>query len=112
FFDGGLTVTTLADGKRVPACPEDTDAYRQRARDLGYGDDTALMSREHEVAHSLLAALLGLDESPTMRGVADDDFWPYWHAEEAAVLGLQAFARAAGVDLIEAARRFSRITDQ
>jgi len=109
FFDGDLTVTTLADGKRIPACPQEGDEYRRRARDLGYGDDIAAMSRDHEVAHTLIAVIIGLPESPTLRGVADGKFWPHWRSEEAAVLGLQQFARAAGVDLIAAAERLSKI---
>jgi hypothetical protein len=101
--DDGLTVTRLADGAEIPARAQEDNAYIERALLLGYGTDTAAMSREHEVCHSLLAAWLGLPESPTLRGVADGSFWPHWHLEEAAVLAIQAFARAAGVDLVEVA---------
>lgn len=105
--DSGLTVTRLAGGAEIPAWPQDDAAYRARALELGYGDETGLMSREHEVAHTLLAHLLGLPESPTLRGVADGSFWPHWRAEEAAVLALQAYARAAGVSLVDVAERLS-----
>jgi hypothetical protein len=92
----------------IDACPHDTDEYRAQARELGYGDDTAAMCREHETAHHLLAALLRLPCSPTMRGLAlhaagIGPLWPGWREEEAAVLALQAFARACGVDLVKLA---------
>lgn len=101
--DDSLTVTRLHDGATVPARPQDTAEYRARAAALGYGDDVLSMSREHELTHSLLAQWLGLIESPTLRGVAAGAFWPHWQAEEAAVLGIQRFARMAGVDLIRIA---------
>lgn len=66
------------------------------------------MSRAHEVTHSLLAHWLGLPESPTMRGVADGSYWPEWEAEEAAVLGVQRFARMAGVDLLQLTKGMAR----
>jgi hypothetical protein len=92
----------------VDAAPHDTDAYRARARSLGYRDDTAAMSREHEAAHHLMARLLGLPYSPTMYGIAlhaaaEGPYWPAWRDEECAVLALQRFARSAGVDLAERA---------
>jgi hypothetical protein len=98
--DDGLTVTRLADGAEIPARAQDDNAYVERSLLLGYGTDTSAMSREHEIAHSLLAHWLGLPESPTLRGVADRSFWPHWHLEEQAVLAVQSFARAAGVDLV------------
>jgi hypothetical protein len=104
----GLTVTHLPGG-HVPARAQDTDEYRQRAHDLGYGDDTALMSREHELAHTMLAGWLGLPYSPTLQGVATGDTWPHWHLEEAAVLALQAYARALGVSIVDLAKESSCI---
>ena len=100
---GDLTITRLHDGKTIPARPQTDDAYLARAEALGYGGNTLAMSREHEIGHSLLAHVLGLPESPTLRGVAEMRYWPAWRAEEAAVLALAAYARAAGVDLVERA---------
>lgn len=103
----GLTVTRYPQGE-VQALPQDNDTYRARAEALGYGADTAAMSREHEVTHHLIAAALGLPHSPTLMGVATGRFWPHWQAEEAAVLGWQRFARLAGVDLLRAVQKASQ----
>lgn len=43
------------DGTKVPAAPEDTDEYRNQARDLGYGDDTWTCCCDHECEHHWLA---------------------------------------------------------
>ena len=101
----GLTVTRLPDGLEVHARAQADAAYIGRAAALGYGADAALMSREHELTHSLLAGWLGLPESPTLRGVAERRYWLHWQAEEAAVLGVQRFARLAGIDLIGLVQR-------
>jgi hypothetical protein len=100
----GYTLSTYPEGQ-VVAFPEDNDAYRERAESLGYGNDTALMSREHEITHHLLAHWLGLPHSPTMMGIAVSHTFKGWHTEEAAILGIQAFARLMGVDLSEVAKR-------
>lgn len=97
--DDGLTTTTLPNGYSVDARAQDDPTYRARAESLGYGEDTARMSREHGLGHVLLAHWLGLPASPTMQGVASGEHWPLWQTEEAAVLALQAFANAAGVSL-------------
>jgi hypothetical protein len=102
--DTGYTVTRYPEGE-VPAIPQDTDEYRARAESLGYGSDTARMSREHELAHHITAALLGLPCSPTMMGQAIGKHAVCWRQEEAAVLALQAFARCVGVDLEAVAER-------
>lgn len=104
--DGDLTVTKLPDGE-VPAVPQDSGVYRARAERLGYGQDTARMSREHEVVHALLNAWLGLPYSPTLHGVATGREWPYWHLEEAAVLALQAYCRVHNIDIVELAERWA-----
>lgn len=95
------TETALANGGKVTAMPQDDDEYRQRARDLGYGEDTFAMSRDHEILHSRLAVMLGLDESPTMRGIVDHEnggaFYEHWQEEEAAVLAIQRFIRVANI---------------
>ena len=103
--EDGVTTTVYPDGGCVPACAEDNDAYRQTALEHGYGADTALLSREHELGHSLLAHWLGLQYSPTLRAVADGRAGEGDWREEAAVLAIQRFARARGIDLVAVARR-------
>lgn len=99
--DSGLTVTRFMDGTFVEALPHDTDEYRARAAELGYGKDTAAMSREHELAHAILARELRLPVSPVLWAVAHGEPPPTDNAwEEAAVLAFQAFARARGIDLV------------
>lgn len=87
----GYTETVFADGTRVPARPQDTEEYRERAKSLGYGEDTAAMSREHEVMHSLLAERKGHPYSLALWAVAHaleaDD--PRLWSEESEVLRLQ-----------------------
>lgn len=97
-FDGPVTTITLSDGKTITAAPQDNDDYRARAEALGYGDDTERMSREHEVCHALLCQWIGLRESPTLRGVADGQYWPHWRDEEAAVLALQKLLNTLQID--------------
>jgi hypothetical protein len=105
--DDGLTVTRFG-ARQVDARPHHTGEYQQRAFDLGYGADVARMSRDHELCHSLLAHLLELPASPTLIEVAHGRTWKYWRREEAAVLGLQGYARAAKVDLEALAIRLSQ----
>jgi len=97
------TLITLADGTTVPGAPEDTDDYRATAARLGYGDDTLKLCQEHEVTHIALCDWLGID-SPTMillhAPEPDDRLRRLNQLEEAAVLAIQHFARAAGIDLV------------
>jgi hypothetical protein len=99
-LDDGTRIT-FEDGLVVEGAPEDTDAYRATAQRLGYGDDTLRMCKEHEATHIALNHLLGL-ESPTMlavrRGV--DDLHDLNCLEEAAVLAIQQYAVASGIDLL------------
>jgi hypothetical protein len=106
--DDGLTVTRFG-ARQVDARPHHTGEYQQRAFDLGYGADVARMSRDHELCHSLLAHLLELPASPTLMGIATGKHMAkHWRREEAAVLGLQGFARAAGADLQAIALKLSQ----
>lgn len=71
FDDARYLETVFPDGTRVPASPEDTDAYRATARRLGYGDDTWRQCLEHEVLHTLVAErVLFHAYSPTLWRVA------------------------------------------
>ena len=85
--------TVFRDGARCAAVPHDTEDYRQRARDLGYGDDTWAMCWQHELGHSLLAAVQQRVVSLTLFAVAHgtiDSLDPALVAEEeAAVLDWQ-----------------------
>jgi len=66
----GYTETCYHDGTRVTATPEDSDQYRANAVELGYGTDTASLSRDHEILHTFLAEALGYGSSPTLWAVA------------------------------------------
>ncbi len=65
------------------------------------------MSRDHDAAIRLLADLLGLSASPSRADLDPGEHWSYWREEEAAALSLTAYAKAAGVDLVELARERS-----
>lgn len=92
---------TLADGSIVLAMAEDTDAYRATALANGYGDDAALLCRDHDIMHLALAYWLRTD-SPTMGHVGQGvDAGEYVRGlEEDAVLAIQRYARARGIDLL------------
>jgi hypothetical protein len=88
------------DGSVVYGAPEDTDDYRATAQRYGYGEDTLRLCKEHEVTHIALCDWLGLS-SPTMELVRHGTGEVHLnHLEESAVLAVQHFARAAGIDLV------------
>lgn len=97
-------LSILADGARVEAEPHDTADYAASAQHLGYAGDVAGMNRDHELAHHLLASVLGLAESPVMRSVANDTWQDdpdgTLQLEEDAVMALQRLTKALGIDLI------------
>lgn len=99
-------MTVLPDGKRVPACPHDTDEYRATAERLGYGADTTRMCIEHELAHNWLDHALGMPVSPVMHAVAhgEPDCALHGLAEDA-VMALQAYANALGINLLDVLTR-------
>jgi hypothetical protein len=100
-IDDASARTTLYDGKQIPAVPHDTESYRATAERLGYGSETGRMCVEHELLHTALACWFGLFESPVMRAVAegDDPVGGITVLEEEAVMAVQAYAVAAGVNL-------------
>ncbi len=124
----GYTETCYHDGTRVTATPEDSDQYRANAAALGYGTDTAALSRDHEILHTFLAEALGFGSSPTLWAVAhnfEGAVAPIWEQEEEETwtLAFQSYLRggpkteglqrltAAGLDvdtLREEARRLLR----
>ena len=94
----GYTETCYHDGTRVTATPEDSDAYRANALALGYGTDTASLSRDHEILHTFLAEALGYGSSPTLWAVAHNfeaQTAPIWEQEEEETwtLAFQSFLR-------------------
>jgi hypothetical protein len=87
--------TRFPDGSKVGSTPNDDPHTLRVAAELGYGDDTWTMSRDHEVAHSWLAHLAGRDVSRTMWRLAHPDDLDLPDdvevaEEEARVLALQA----------------------
>lgn len=58
--------SVLEDGTTVGATPNRDDRSLRTATELGYGDDTWAMSRDHELAHTWLAHLAGQPWSATM----------------------------------------------
>lgn len=101
----GLTRTTFADGGEVIANWMVHDCQHATADE--YTIPVDVMNRQHDLAHSILSAVLGLPASPTLAALAEGRRWPAWHIEERAALALQGFAHAAGVDLEQVAERLS-----
>lgn len=96
-FDGGGEVR----GDHASQPGQDETAAR-------YGLSVEAMNRTHDLAHTILAAALGLPASPTLSAMAGGrKHWPHWWREEQAVLALQGYAAAAGVDLEQVAARLS-----
>jgi hypothetical protein len=102
----GFTNTRMPDGAVVQATHDEQEGQAALAAELGY-DSAAELNRHHDLAHSLLSRMIGLEASPTLTGVASRAYFKYWEVEEQAVLALQAFCKVAGVDLMEVARRYS-----
>ena len=94
--------TVLPSGAVVYAEPQHDDAQAQTARDLGYGDDVAAMTRDHDPLHVALAKWLGLPASYSLRMAAGElpeaERW-LAELEEAAVMAVQRFVRMAGIGI-------------
>jgi hypothetical protein len=114
--DDGLTITRYPDDTEVLArAPHSSwaeqsaiDSYCAQAAELGYGDDVDAMSREHEIAHHVLASVLGQPHSHTMWAVAHGTKDISGAAEEAAVMALQRFARKRRANLVDVARLLAK----
>jgi hypothetical protein len=71
--DAGYVESRMEDGTKVGATANRDEHSLAIAVQLGYGDDTWQMSRDHELAHTWLAHLAGLPWSPTMWRLAHPD---------------------------------------
>lgn len=93
-----FTRIILNSGRVVTGAPQQNEEQRATARELGYGEDTALMVEEHDPMHALLCDWLGL-ESLTLKDVAGElpaERKALVWLEEDAVLAVTKFMRAAG----------------
>lgn len=99
------TLTLLPDDRELRSDHSVQPGQEKTASELGL--DAMEMNELHDLTHSLLAAMLGLRESPTLSHVARGETWEHWYREEAAVLALQAYAKVVGVDLRDVALRLS-----
>ncbi len=98
----GETVTHFADGLTLSASHEEQPGQRETADKLGITVEQ--MNAEHDAVHSMLATWLGLPHTPTLYGVVTKNYFPAHAVEEEAVLAIQKWAAAAGVDLVEVAK--------
>lgn len=65
--------TRFPDGCSAGSTPNDDEHTLEVAEEMGYGTDTWAMSRDHELAHTWLAHVAGLEFSPTMWRIAHPD---------------------------------------
>jgi hypothetical protein len=103
------TTTTFPDGQSITGDHREQPGQRLTALEIGYPSAEAL-NRDHDLSHSLLACIMGLEFSPTLFGIATGRQYEHWHAEEAAVLGFQEFCNAVGVRIEDIAERHSTAT--
>lgn len=68
--DAQVLETRFEDGLKVPAAPNYDEQSLATAAALGYGSDTWMLSKQHEISHSLLMISLGYPYSRVLRGVA------------------------------------------
>ena len=101
------TTTTFEDGKTLTSEHRGQRGQIERAYGLGYRTAEE-MNREHDLTHSLLAAIVGRDCSPTLRAIATGTVYPAWEQEEASVLSLQGYCNRLGIDIFALAKRYSR----
>lgn len=98
--------TVFPDGTKVPAAPQDTQEYVDRACELGYlydPDPAWSMCRSHEIAHTRLSQLLGEPYSQTL--------WAVAHGHHGGIPGSK-YEMAAEEALVLAYQRWMLITVQ
>lgn len=71
-----ISQVKLSDGAVITASSSYDDESVARAQALGYesfgdGENVDAMNRDHDTIHQALARLLGYEDSPTLRKVAD-----------------------------------------
>jgi hypothetical protein len=68
------------------------------------------MNRDHDLAHTMLAHMLGLPWSPTLHDIATGSVTNIFehYIEEQAVLSLQTYANVRGVSLVRVAEQMSK----
>lgn len=101
------TYTKFPDGQMVLGWHEPQKGQDKLAKDMGYRSAYE-MNVHHDLTHTLVSTMIGLPYSCTMRGIADKNFWRHHRREEAAILGVQQLALAAGIDLLKVAETYSR----
>ena len=97
--------TRFDDGGEVVAAVAPQPGQAEIAARLGITVEA--MNRGHDLAHSVVAVMLGLDASPTLHAVAHGRRCPFWWREEGAVLELQALAATLGISIADIARRYA-----
>lgn len=107
----GWSKVIFPDGKELSAVHAPQAGQEDTARELGFAN-AADMNRTHDLAHCIFAYQMGLPQSGSLYSAAcrvkpTDVNW----LEEAAVLAMQAFARAQGVDLVYIARKITAESD-
>ncbi len=100
---------TVICGLSVPASPNGDPAQAALAQELGYGNDIALLCRDHEIAHTLVSHVLLDSPSPVLCSVAFGKDHPESWYEEGAALALQRWARHLGVSIVDVARRLAAL---
>lgn len=86
-------MTRLPNGRVVNAAPEPRSL--EMAHRLGYGDDVAALTRDHDTLHSLLTSALGFPYSFSLMQAAGCEVDPHIAAvEEDAVLTCQRLRQA------------------
>lgn len=97
-MNDGWSITSLPSGEIVDALHALQPGQEEIAKELGMSVEE--MNRTHDLTHALLCHWLGLQTSPALTegGHLGD-------LEEGAVLAIQAFAKAAGADLVAVAER-------
>lgn len=96
------TVTRFCDGRELRG--DHAIQPEQLSTAADYQMQPHTMNRGHDLTHSLLAAILGLQASPTLEATAKGERYPDWWREERAVLALQGWAEALGIDIVDVAR--------
>lgn len=100
----GYTDTLFYDGKHCTALHEVRAEHFQTAFDFDIPAE--LMNKDHDLAHSVLAAMLGQEYSQTLWHIAHGSEYDGWATEERAVLSLQAYCYKEGITIEELARRY------